>query len=382
MFLQGYPTISQTYMTNEVDALKDLYDLRVISTKKGDLPGARYYPFELVTERGRMREIIEEFRPQVLHGHYLHMAKLLAELGERYRIPFTIRTHSFDSLRDWHHRPRLGFPEVRAVRSDACAGILAFPFVRPLMESVGIPASKIIDCYPVINYQRFFDRSPNGEAVLNVGACIPKKRVEDFVDLGKLVTKTLNVYAIGYDHKSLSAYNEANGSPVTVHRAVEPQEMPAVYKAHGWLVYTACPKLKNVGWPMAVAEAQAAGLGVCFPAIRPDVREYVGDAGFLYTSIQEVADILRNPYPAEMRERGFEHAKKSDIETHRHLLTDVWDRVVGTRPRFGLRNSYRLYTAATEPLRTGLRVARVFRKPCDSPSSRLSLQEETHPIAT
>jgi hypothetical protein len=27
MFLQGYPTILQTYMTNEVDALKDDYDL-------------------------------------------------------------------------------------------------------------------------------------------------------------------------------------------------------------------------------------------------------------------------------------------------------------------------------------------------------------------
>lgn len=368
MFLQGYPTISQTYMTNEVDALKDAYDLRVVSTEPGDLPGARYCPFELATEKGRMREIIEEFRPHVLHGHYLHTTKLLAELGERYRIPFTIRTHSFDTLKRWDQRPRLGFAEVRASRSDACAGVLAFPFVRPLMESVGIPASKIIDCYPVINYGRFHDRSPNGDAVLNEGACIPKKRMEDFVDLGKLVKKPLNVYAIGYEHDSLRAYNEANGSPVTVHRAVEPGEMPAVYKAHGWLVYTACFKLKSVGWPMAVAEAQAAGLGVCFPNIRPDVREYVGGAGFLYDSIEQAADILRRPYPVEMRERGFEHAKKSDIEAHKHLLTDVWDRVAGTRPQSGFRDSYRLYLAVTEPLRSAFRMARGRpRKAADAP---------------
>ena len=358
MFLQGYPTISQTYMTNEVDALKDDYDLRIISTKPGDLPGERHHPFELVTEKGRMREIIEEFRPQVLHGHYLHTAKLLAELGERYRIPFTIRTHSFDSLKRWDRRPRLGFPEVRATHSDACASILAFPFVRPLMESVGIPASRIIDCYPVISYRRFFDRSPNGDAVMNVGACIPKKRMEDFVDLGKLVKKTFDVYAIGYEHESLRAYNEANGSPVTVHHAVEPHEMPAVYKAHGWLVYTANFKLKTVGWPMAVAEAQAAGLGICFPNIRPDVREYVGEAGFLYDSVQEAADIIQRPYPEQMRERGFEHAKKSDIESHKHLLTDVWDKVAGTQPRSGLRTSYRLYAAATDPLRAALRTVR------------------------
>jgi hypothetical protein len=358
MVLQGYPTISQTYMTNEVDALKDGYELRIISTKHGDLPGGRHHPFEVVTEKGRMRDIIEEFRPQVLHGHYLHTSKLLAELGERYRIPFTIRTHSFDSLKRWRGRPLLGRPEVHAVRSDACAGVLAFPFVRGSMESIGIPSAKIIDCYPVINYSRFNDRSPNGDAVLNVGACIPKKRMEDFVDLGKLVEKRFNIYAIGYEHDALLAYNQANGSPVTVHRAVEPHEMPAVYKSHGWLVYTADFKLKTVGWPMAVAEAQAAGLGVCFPNIRPDVREYVGGAGFLYNSITEAADIIRRPYPEQMREAGFEQSKKSDIESHKHLLTDVWDRVAGTKPRSTLHTSYRLYAASTDPLRATMRKVR------------------------
>ena len=358
MVLQGYPTISQTYMTNEVDALKDAYDLRIVSTKQGNLPGKDYHAFEVVTEKGRMREIVEEFRPHILHGHYLHTAKLLAELGERYRIPFTIRTHSFDSLKRWDRKPRLGFPEVRAACSDACAGVLVFPFVRPLMESVGVPAAKLIDCYPVINYRRFHDRSSNGDSILNVGACIPKKRMEDFVNLGKLVDKPLNIYAIGYEHESLRAYNEANGSPVCVHQAVEPQEMPAVYKAHGWLVYTADFKLKTVGWPMAVAEAQAAGVGICFPNIRPDVSEYVGGAGFLYDSIEQAAGIVRSPCPEEVRERGFEQARKSDIEEHKHLLTDIWDRVAGTQPRAGLRTSYRLYSAATEPLRAAMRATR------------------------
>ena len=358
MILRGYPAISQTYMTNEVDALKDDYDLRIVTTAPPHLPKKSYQPFEVVKERGRLREIIEEFRPQVMHAHYLNMADLLANLGERYRIPFTIRTHSFDSIRRWGPTPGLGFPEVRAVRSDACAGILAFPFSRPVMESIGIPMAKLIDCYPVVNYRRFYDRSPNGDAVLNVGACIPKKRMENFVDLGKAVKQRLNLYAIGRESATLRAYNEANGSPISVHGAVEPDDMPAVYKAHGWLVYTACPKINTVGWPVAVAEAQAAGLGVCFPNIRPDVREYVGGAGFLYDSIQEVSDILSRPYSEEMREKGFEHARKSDIEAHKHLLTDIWDRVAGSRPSIGLRDNYRLYKATTWPLRTALRMAR------------------------
>ena len=363
MILRGYPAISQTYMTNEVDALKDDYDLRIVTTAAPHLPKKSYYPFDVVKEQGRLCEIIEEFKPHVMHAHYLNMAELLATLGERYRIPFTIRTHSFDSIRRWVSKPGIGFPEVRAVRSDACAAVLGFPFSRATMEQIGIPPSKLIDCYPVVNYQRFYDRSPNGDAVLNVGACIPKKRMENFVDLAKLVDQKLNLYAIGRESATLCSYNEANGSPIEVHRAVEPEEMPAVYKAHGWLVYTACPKLNTVGWPVAVAEAQAAGLGICFPNIRPDVAEYVGKAGYLYNSIEEVSDILSRPYPEEMREQGFEHAKKSDIERHKHLLTDVWDRVAGTRPSKRLRDSYRLYKATTWPLRTALRIVRGKPRP-------------------
>ena len=37
---------------------------------------------------------------------------------------------------------------------------------------------------------------------------------------------------------------------------------------------------------MAIAEAQAAGVSVCMPNIRPDIKEYVGEAGFVYDSIE------------------------------------------------------------------------------------------------
>lgn len=42
-----------------------------------------------------------------------------------------------------------------------------------------------------------------------------------------------------------------------------------------------------------------------------------------------VPKIISQPYPDEMREIGFEQAKKSDIENHKHLLTDLWDRAAG-----------------------------------------------------
>ena len=86
--------------------------------------------------------------------------------------------------------------------------------------------------------------------------------------------------------------------------------------------------MKSVGWPMAVAEAQAAGVGVCLAGIRPDLKDYVGAAGYLYKDIHEVKDIISAPPSAELREAGYEQARKSDVKSHIHRLTELWDRVI------------------------------------------------------
>jgi hypothetical protein len=68
------------------------------------------------------------------------------------------------------------------------------------------------------------------------------------------------------------------------------------------------------------------------PALRPDLAQYVGEgAGVLYDTIDELPAIVSGPVPEEMRERGFEQARKSDIERHKHLLTNLWDAAQSTR---------------------------------------------------
>ncbi len=365
MFLDRFSTISQTYMMNEALAAMEHYDVRIISTKPAPVPCVNHPPYELITDEAEICERILEFRPHVFHAHYLHWGPRIAAIAERFRIPFTLRAHSFDTIKAMRRKPRFGFPEVHAANSDACAGILAFPFARPRLEKLGIPPERIVDSYPVVNFARFYDRSPNGDAVLNVGACIPKKRMQDFVDLGKLTSKKLNLYPIGGITEKVRTYNERSGLPINVRSVVEPEEMPAVYKAHGWLVYTACFEMKTVGWPMAVAEAQAAGVGICFPNIRPDLADYVGEAGFLYDSISEVADIIARPYPEEMREQGFIQARKSDIFTHQRQLGEIWDRVSVQPPRMRWPGRFTVYKKVNNTRRT---IRRAFKS--DRPAAR------------
>ena len=60
--------------------------------------------------------------------------------------------------------------------------------------------------------------------------------------------------------------------------------------------------------------------------LRPDIAQFIGGAGFVYNTLQEAVNILRQPYPEELRQLGFEQAKKSDIFVHKNIVTDLWDK--------------------------------------------------------
>jgi hypothetical protein len=250
-------------------------------------------------------------------------APVLLEAARIAKVPFTVRAHSFDVLNPDRDRG----PARKAINDDACLGVLAFPFERERLVAVGVRDAKIVDCWPVVDFDMFHDESANGDAVMNVGACLPKKDHRLYLELAKQTPDMrFNLYAMGYETERIAAENAAMGSPVRLVPVVPHETMPAEYKKHRWLVYTASFAIPTVGWPMAVAEAQAAGVGVCMQAIRPDLREFVGPGGFLFRTLDEVRDILSRPFPDDMRRLAFEHAKKSDVRSHIGVLTRLWDR--------------------------------------------------------
>ena len=338
--LSQYPQISETYIKTEIDALRDDYEIRVISIDGADLPYKNCYPYRQISDPAQICEAIEEFRPHVLHAHWIIFnTRTLADMARKTNTPFTIRAHSFDSI--WKKPPLLDrvrgknlapthiLDAVPLVNDDLCLGVLAFPFVLPHFEKVGMRGDKLHACYPVVNYALFHDRSPNGAAVMNTGACLPKKQFEIYLELAKSLPGTeCNLYAMGYDVERIRKLNEEMGRPVNMMPPTEHDDMPREYKKHRWLVYTASREIGTVGWSLSIAEAQASGVGVCAPNLRPDIKEYVGNCGFIYDSISEVRDIITKPFPEEMRQNGFDHARKSDIQNHKHLLTNLWRKAI------------------------------------------------------
>jgi glycosyltransferase involved in cell wall biosynthesis len=247
-------------------------------------------------------------------------------------VPFTIRAHSFDVLRPGgssdlpSYQRDLGY---HLGQNPGFLGLIAFPFQHDELERLGVPRERLLAGVPVVNFDLFYDRAKNSTAVMNTGALIPKKKMTDFVDLAAMVTsRRFNLYPLTSDSGDLQHYNQSKGGPVTIHPPRRMGEMPAAYKNSQWLAYTGCFETRTVGWPIAVAEAMAAGTGVCVAKVREDLANYVRDAGYLYESLEEAAEIIRAPLSAPMRERGFERARELDIRKHLPALTQIWQGAV------------------------------------------------------
>src|SRR5271165_6720231 len=224
--LERYPQISETYVKSEVEAVCADYDLRILTLNPAEIPSAVHLPFAQLTSERQLLELVQEFRPHVMHTQYLHTAEFVDRVARRLELPYTVRAHSYDAI----------FRRQKLALSEFCLGVLTFPFTRERLEAIGVPPNKITGCYPVVNYARFHDPSPVGQAVLNLGACRPKKKFEDFIDLATLVPdRQFNLISIGYLTEQMRAYNVQKGGRVSICNVVQPEEMPAVYKKHGWL---------------------------------------------------------------------------------------------------------------------------------------------------
>jgi glycosyltransferase involved in cell wall biosynthesis len=263
-----------------------------------------------------------------MHGHYFGLTLLLEELAKRHSVAFTVRTHSMDMLSEPEEKIGL---LCRAANSPWCLRLLVFPSFRERLIERGVAADRVVACWPAINFSRFYrpERRAATGRVMCGGPAVRKKAHTDFVDLAAMMKGSgfdFDLYARGASLDATRQHNERAGHPVRITYA-DPDDMPDVYPRYDWLVYPSDTKMNKVGLPVGIAEAQASGLGVCWqelPGRRDEQLEFLGGAGFLFSSIDEVPAIISKPYPEEMRLRGLDNVQKCDIERHKHLLSDVW----------------------------------------------------------
>jgi hypothetical protein len=151
--LQRYPQLSETYVSNELNALWPNFEVSILSLGTGNVLQQKHFPYQLVdsVDDKHVIQLARSFRPQVIHTHYLHLAPRVHRVADSLKVPYTIRTHSYDILGVSADRLRSW---AEYVNLDRCIGILAFPFLRSTLTEVGISPAKIHDCYPVVDFDR------------------------------------------------------------------------------------------------------------------------------------------------------------------------------------------------------------------------------------
>jgi hypothetical protein len=71
----------------------------------------------------------------------------------------------------------------------------------------------------------------------------------------------------------------------------------------------------------------ASGTMVCMQNLRPDLKDYIGDAGYLFDNIDDLPELLRQPVNQEKRDYAFEYCRKFDISESIGKLTTLWKNI-------------------------------------------------------
>ena len=85
--LKNYPQVSETYIKTEIEAVREVCDVRIIATKRANMPAKNHEPYRYTEDLGVICEAIEEFQPDVLHSHWFHSVKVLGKLARKTGVP-------------------------------------------------------------------------------------------------------------------------------------------------------------------------------------------------------------------------------------------------------------------------------------------------------
>ena len=105
-----------------------------------------------------------------MHGHWMLTAPFPARVAKATNT--TVRAHSFEAYVPEPPHKHLS-ESAEGVNSELCLKVFCLPFTRSSLERAGISTDNLEDYYPIVDYPRFLNREPNGEAVMNLGACTP-----------------------------------------------------------------------------------------------------------------------------------------------------------------------------------------------------------------
>lgn len=269
-------------------------------------------PAPVRVHRGALQSAVSEFRPDLVHVHYLVTAAALLPLIPD--VPATVRAHSFD----WAQSTVEYVSAFKSVRA-----IYAFPhFAREVSSRKVVPLPV---AYDATLYDGPIAAPTQRDRIVRLAAGRRVKGLEDFMAVSAKVSPRgefhLAVCQVRGDEEYVSQLTERGRScGVQVHQNLLRAQAVELTRTAEIYLDTSDPGGHPFGMPISIAEAMASGL-VVIARDRPGAREYIGEAGMFYESVEEATALVETAL--ECRVADLEAIRNIAMRQARKFRSDV-----------------------------------------------------------
>jgi len=324
----SYPHATHSYINNEVKFLANCAEVLVLSPRRPSAPFYSPINFNYFDSIEQLEKQACHFQPSLILCWMLPNHCFARHVAEVLNTPFIIKTHTPDifQLTTGNTRALIQFKAwvygelhqarsyrilmasfAKTARSPQLQAVFCIPALRKPLAPY-FPEEKLRDMQPWIFYDQFHNEKPNSDNLLVQGSIVNRR--ENQTTLAKVLSEIKSPIDWIAVPTPGCLWLDVPGVPdnVQIRKYVPPSEMPALYKSYKAMITVGHGEYGR-GLPMSILEAQAAGVTVIAPSLRPDFDQYVTDGGgFIFKHEQEIPDLLERIPDQHRREMGFNNA--------------------------------------------------------------------------
>jgi len=336
---RAFPHVAHGYINNDIEYLTQQADVLVLSPNQPMAPWYSPVRCNYFRNKDQLLAQARQFKPDFIISWLLPNHHWARDVADALKIPFILKLHTPDYYRLYpgNRSIKKRIKEMlascilsdrklsdgyriskrslrRTISSKYFKGAFCIPAFKTSFSKY-IPANKLFDLTPRIFFDRFHDEHDNGRMILVLGSLIKRREGVSFIDDAlKEISEPIDWYTIPTPGLIL---DDIQGVPenFSAKKYVPNKDMATLYKQYKALIVIADKTQFSRGLPLSVLEAQASGVCVIAPSLRPDFDEFViNGGGYLYNDASEIQAILNLLPNDERRNMGFKHAKKFDIK--------------------------------------------------------------------
>ena len=277
-----WPQLTESYVRWEAEYMRRRGVDVLICPEVSEV--AAWFESELPVTNEPFERALEQFRPHLIHAHWLGHALQFAPLATRHGLPLTVRGHGFE----------MSAEAVRVLQAEPSVRSL---YLHPHWPRHFSDQSKLRSVATGFAPHLYYPSPKDRRLVFRTAAALPSKDLKLFIDLAAECPEFEFVLAVAPALRceeylvELVEYNRSRKNPVRLLVGLAHEEVARWLRTAGIYLHTIAPE-SNIGGPISIAEAMATGCYVLARRLDP-LEKYIGPAGGFYESHAEAVERLR-----------------------------------------------------------------------------------------